>query len=220
MARKSVTKRGGSKSKGRGDRSISSGTLIASIIAAFLVGYIVSSFVGGFRLNRGSAGAGIVQAGGETPVRQAQGGGSLFQEPPQSGEYIEVLKDRVSRDPDDEDLWTELGNAYFDSNQYRNAVEAYQRSLEIDSGNADVWTDMGIMHRRLGEYSKAVAAFERAMAANPAHQMSRFNRGIVLFFDLDDRVAAFESWNELARMNPNFLVPDGRTIVQMLGDLR
>jgi tetratricopeptide (TPR) repeat protein len=146
--------------------------------------------------------------------------GPLFEQAPSRGEYIEVLKEKVSEVPDDPDLWTELGNAYFDSDQYRDAIAAYQRSLELDAGNANVWTDMGIMYRRLGEYSRALSAFDRAIAEDPAHQMSRFNRGVVLFYDLEDRVGAFQSWDELAEMNPNFRIPDGRTIVQMLRDLR
>jgi tetratricopeptide (TPR) repeat protein len=146
--------------------------------------------------------------------------GTLFEEASSRSEYIETLKERVAEFPDDQELWTELGNAYFDSDRYKEAIEAYQRSLELDPGNADVWTDMGIMYRRSGEYTRALAAFDRAAVENPAHQMSRFNRGIVLFYDLEDRIGAFQSWDELAKMNPNFRTPDGRTIVQMIGDLR
>ena len=47
------------------------------------------------------------------------------------------------------------------------------------------------------------------MAADPSHQMSRFNRGIVLFYDLDDRVEAFQSRDELVKLNPNFRTPTG-----------
>ena len=79
---------------------------------------------------------------------------------------------------------------------------------------------MGIMYRRIGDYSNALAAFDRAVIENPDHQMSRFNRGIVLYYDLEDRIGAFQSWDELAKMNPAFRTPDGRTIVQMLRDLR
>jgi tetratricopeptide (TPR) repeat protein len=208
MASKSRKKTGGSKSS-RGS-SVASGTLIASIIAAFLVGYVVSAFVGGFRLNRDFSGGGSAMFSD----------GTLFEQAPSRGEYIEMLKERVSEAPKDQDLWTELGNAYFDNDQYGDAIAAYQRSLELDSGNANVWTDMGIMYRRIGEYSEALSAFERAIAEDPAHQMSRFNRGVVLFYDLEDRIGAFQSWDELAEMNPNFRIPDGRTIVQMLRDLR
>lgn len=221
MASRSNKKSGGSKSsRSSNGKSVSSGTLIASIIAAFLVGYVVSAFVGGFRLDGGFSGGGSVSAIAGTPADRGGSAGTLFQEAPSRGQYTEALKERVSENPDDQDLWTELGNAYFDSDQYPEAIEAYQRSLEIDSGNADVWTDMGIMYRRVGEYSKALAAFDRAVAENPAHQMSRFNKGIVLFYDLEDKIGAFQSWDELAKMNPNFRTPDGRTIAQMMQDLR
>jgi tetratricopeptide (TPR) repeat protein len=144
----------------------------------------------------------------------------LVQETPARVEYIEALQKRASENPDDQYIWTELGNAYFDSDQYLKSIDAYQRSLEIDPSNANVWTDMGIMYRRIGEYSKALEAFDRAMSENPSHQMSRFNKGIVLFYDLEDRIGAFQSWDQLAKTNPNFRTPDGRTIVQMMRDLR
>ena len=76
------------------------------------------------------------------------------------------------------------------------------------------------MYRRIGEPRKVIYAFDRAVAEDPSHQMSRFNRGIVLFYDLDDRVEAFQSWDELVKLNPNFRTPTGQTIVQMMTGLR
>jgi len=148
--------------------------------------------------------------------------GPLFQEAPsRTGyiEYIEELEKRAFQDPDDEAIWREFGNAYFDRDQYPEAIDAYRRSLEIDPGNANVWTDMGIMYRRIGEFRKAVEAFDRAVAEDPLHQMSCFNSGIVLFYDLDDRVEASQSWDELVKLNPNFRTPTGQTIVQMMNGL-
>jgi hypothetical protein len=217
MASKSKKITGGSRGSG-GRSTVSSGTLIASIIAAFFVGYVVSAFVGGFRLDRGLSGVGGPSAADRGP--SDRGGGTLFQQAPSMSEYIEVLEARVSENPGNQDLWTELGNAYFDSDRYLEAVDSYRRSLELDSGNANVWTDMGIMYRRIGEYDNALSAFDRAVAEDPAHQMSRFNRGIVLYYDLEDRIGAFQSWDELAKVNPDFRTPDGRTIVQMMRDLR
>ena len=210
MASKSNKRPGSSKSSrsSKSGKTVSSGTLIASIIAAFLVGYVVSAFVGGFRSGIGST---------EVP---GGSGGPLFQEAPSRTEYIQDLEWRASQDPKDEAIWTELGNAYFDSDQYLKAIDAYQHSLGIDPSNANVWTDMGIMYRRIEEYRRAIDAFERAVVEDPSHQMSRFNRGIVLFYDLDDRIGAFQSWDELVILNPNFRTPNGQTIVQMMNGLR
>ena len=154
MASKTNKRPGGSKSSrsSKSDKTVTSGTLIASIIAAFLVGYVVCAFVGGFRSGTGS------------PELSGGSAGPLFQEAPSRSEYIRELETRASQDPDDEAIWRELGNAYFDSDQYLEAIDAYRRSLEIDPGNANVWTDMGIMYRRIGEFRKAVEAFDRAVA--------------------------------------------------------
>ena len=210
MASKTNKRPGGSKSSrsNKSAKTVTSGTLIASIIAAFLVGYVVSAFVGGFRSS--------------TVSSEVSGGsaGPLFQEAPSRIEYIQELEKRATQDPDDEAIWRELGNAYFDRDQYLKAIDAYQRSLEIGPGNANVWTDMGIMYRRIGEFRKAIDAFDMAVGEDPSHQMSRFNRGIVLFYDLDDRVGAFQSWDELVKLNPNFRTPTGQTIVQMMNGLR
>jgi tetratricopeptide (TPR) repeat protein len=210
MASKTNRRPGSAKSSrsSKSAKTVASGTLIASIIAAFLLGYIVSALVGGFRSNTGGP---EVSAGSAEP---------LFQEAPSRSEYIQELERKASQDPDDQAIWTELGNAYFDSDQYLEAIDAYQRSLEIDPGNANVWTDMGIMYRRIGEFRKAVEVFDRAVAEDSSHQMSRFNKGIVLFYDLDDRVGAFQSWDELVKLNPNFRTPNGQTIVQMMNGLR
>ena len=75
------------------------------------------------------------------------------------------------------------------------------------------------MYRRIGEPRKVIYAFDRAVAEDPSHQMSRFNRGIVLFYDLGDRIEAFQSWDELVKLNPNFRTPTGQTIVQMMNGL-
>ena len=57
-------------------------------------------------------------------------------------------------------------------------------------------------------------------SGQPRFRLSRFNKGIVLFYDLDDRVEAFQSWDELAKTNPEFRTPGGQTIIQMMGSLR
>ncbi|UCF97891.1 MAG: tetratricopeptide repeat protein [Spirochaetaceae bacterium] len=221
MAARTSRKTGGSKSSRGNGKTVSSGTLIASIIAAFLVGYVVSAFVGGFRLDAG-IGGGSQRSGGRQPGGWQSGDstGQLFQQAPSRNEYIESLKQRASQNPNDREIWTELGNAYFDSDQYPEAIDAYQRSLDIDPENANVWTDIGIMYRRTGDFSQAIEAFDRAMAEDPSHEQSRFNKGIVLYYDLGDRIGAFQSWDELAKINPNFRTPGGRTILQMMGDLR
>ena len=77
--------------------------------------------------------------------------------PPSSalGSYaaeIRELKNILERDPGKFDVWARLGNIYFDSNQYMEAIEAYTKALGIQPRNPDVLTDRAIMYRRIGGF--------------------------------------------------------------------
>jgi cytochrome c-type biogenesis protein CcmH/NrfG len=116
--------------------------------------------------------------------------------------------------------WADLGNAYFDSNQPLEAVQAYEHSLELDPMNAMVWTDLGVMQRRSGRPEKAVEAFDRASRLDPKLEQPRFNKGIVLLHDLSDRAGAVQAWEELLAMNPAAVTPMGGPLRDMVEEIK
>jgi cytochrome c-type biogenesis protein CcmH/NrfG len=133
---------------------------------------------------------------------------------------IAVFEHKTQANPADAAAWTELGNAYFDSNQFEKAISAYKKSLEIAPNNADVWTDMGIMYRRSSKPEEAIKAFDQAIAVDPKHEVSRFNKGIVLLHDLKDINGAIEAWEGLLEVNPIAMAPSGISIDQMVMQLK
>jgi tetratricopeptide (TPR) repeat protein len=116
--------------------------------------------------------------------------------------------------------WVELGNNYFDTDQYDKAIRAYQRSLEIQPNNANVLTDMGVMYRRSGKPQEAIKAFDKAMEVDPKHEVSRFNKGVVLLHDLNDTQGAIRAWEDLMTVNPVALTPSGQSVDQMVTQLK
>jgi tetratricopeptide (TPR) repeat protein len=78
---------------------------------------------------------------------------------------------------------------------------------------------MGIMYRRIGQARKAIENFDEAIRINPSHQMSRFNKGIVLLHDLNDRAGARQAWEKLFEMNPDFQAQGGQSLRQLLNGL-
>ena len=126
------------------------------------------------------------------------------------------LKRRPHCIPTPPEVWVRLGNHYFDSAQYDKAIEAYQKVLSLAPDNADVWTDMGIMHRRKGQPQKAIDAFDRANAADPRHEPSLFNKGIVLMHDLNDMPRAIKVWEDLLAINPKATVPGSTQSIREL----
>lgn len=133
---------------------------------------------------------------------------------------IEALVQKAAENPTNAETWISLGNNYFDSNQFAKAIDAYTKALELNPKNANVWTDLGVMYRRSGNPQEAIKAFDSAIAIDPKHEVSRFNKGVVLLHDLDDTAGAIRSWEELIAVNPLAMSPTGTSVDQMVQQMR
>jgi tetratricopeptide (TPR) repeat protein len=129
----------------------------------------------------------------------------------QSGQML-ALEREVEKNPSNMAAWLDLGNLYFDTGKIENAIEAYSKYLSQNPNNPNVWTDLGVMYRRSGNPNEAISSFEKAIEIDPRHEQARFNKGIVQFYDMGNRDAAIETWQELVKINPNFQTTSGQTI--------
>lgn len=139
---------------------------------------------------------------------------------PGDSERVAALERQTQADPGNVNAWTELGNAYFDAQQYEKAISAYRKSLELNPNNANVWTDLGVMYRRAGNPEEAIKAFDQAIAVDPKHEVSRMNKGIVMLHDLNDFDGAIQAWEGLLEVNPVALAPNGVSIDKMVTELK
>ena len=133
---------------------------------------------------------------------------------------VKRLEAAVEKNPQDLQAWIQLGNQYFDDHKPREAVRAYEHALALKKDNPDVLTDLGIMYRQLGEFERAAEHFTRASTINPLHEQSRFNLGVVLFFDLKRKEEARQDWRALIAINPETKTPDGALLRTMLDELQ
>ncbi|HSO19837.1 MAG TPA: tetratricopeptide repeat protein [Desulfosarcina sp.] len=184
---------------------IKSENVIWFVVAALLVG-----FVGGVAF-------GIYKSGKMADPRQAGAPAAMDAERQQA---IAALTEQTRKNPDDLQAWIQLGHHYFDADMTGEAIAAYEKALALEPENADVWTDMGVMYRRSGEPEKAVAAFDRAMAIDPRHEISRFNKGIVLFHDLKDEAGALTAWEALLAINPEASSPSGQPLRELVAHIK
>jgi cytochrome c-type biogenesis protein CcmH/NrfG len=126
------------------------------------------------------------------------------------------LEKMTKENPNDVAAWTNLGNLYFDTGNFKEAITAYKKSLALNPNNADVLTDLGVMFRRTGQPQKAVEAFDKAAKVDPHHETSLYNKGIVLMHDLNDFKGAVKAWEELLKRNPSATSPSGQPIKDLI----
>lgn len=134
--------------------------------------------------------------------------------------HIKHMESEVAKNPQDANAWVQLGNAYFDSETPEKAVDAYLKALALSPDNPDVLTDLGVMYRQIKQPKKAVESFEKAAQIAPTHVQSRFNKGVVLFHDLNDKEGAIKAWEEVAKLQPGYSVSTGQTILQLLESVK
>ena len=177
-------------------------TVILSVVIAFLVGFITGATVAILKGRKNDARPVAVQPSAAPPAMAPAAPLSG----PSSEEVnakIQALKDIVQKDAKNLSALVELGNLYFDTDQPKEAVEAYSKYLAIKPDNADVRTDMGIMYRKLGDSDRAIQEFKKAAQTDPTHVNSRYNIGVVLLHDKQDIKGAIKAWEDYLKADPN-----------------
>jgi cytochrome c-type biogenesis protein CcmH/NrfG len=165
----------------------------------------------------------LKDAGGSTAPQARAGTPPASTAPtmtPQQSQRILALEKEVAANPGNQNAWIELGNLYFDSGNHQGAIRSYLEYLKLDPDNPNVLTDLGVMYRRSGQPQEALASFEKAMAADPAHQQSRFNKGVVLMQDMGRAEEAIRIWEELAELNPDFQMPSGQRLKDVVEEMK
>jgi tetratricopeptide (TPR) repeat protein len=71
--------------------------------------------------------------------------------------------------PKDASVWYELGMCYNRQKQWRPALEALGRAVELDPDNRQYNTILGYTYARAGGYDQALACFERCGSEGKAH---------------------------------------------------
>ncbi len=139
-----------------------------------------------------------------TLPRSQQAGDTEQAKIPNYAGLIDEYRTILAEDPDNLATLIALGNAYYDSGDWRNAITSYERALQIDPRNADVRTDMGTSYRNLGYYDRALFEYRVVLEYDPSHLYARFNMGVVYANDKKNYQAAIHEWEEILKLSPNY----------------
>ena len=127
---------------------------------------------------------------------------------------VQALMTIVNSDPNNAEAAVQLGNTYFDAEQYTDAITWYTRSLEIDPKNPDASTDLGVSYYYTNQTDLALAQFEQSLAIDPVHTKTLLNKGIVLAFGRQDLDGAAAAWKQVVALAPES--PEGQAASRAL----
>jgi len=177
-------------------------TVILYVVIALAIGFVGGAIVGILWMTKGAEKTAMVQKPRMAPPG-APAPASPARNSMEVSAQIKTLEEIVKKDPKNLPAWKELGDLYFDSDQPKEAIEAYSHYLAAKPDSPDVRTDMGIMYRKLGQFDRALEEFRKAAQSDPKHANSRYNIGLVLLHDKQDMKGAIKAWEEYLKVDPN-----------------
>ena len=99
------------------------------------------------------------------------------------------------------------GNSYYDSEDYQEALAAYNRSLELRPNDPATLNNRGNAFGNLGRYEEALQDYTHSAELNPHDARILYNRGLALYKleRYDEALGEYDNSSELNPHNPDAL---------------
>jgi cytochrome c-type biogenesis protein CcmH/NrfG len=183
-------------------------------VAGTLFGLIIG-WVLGTQQARGAAPA-------AAPVAQAA---PAQQQPPASPQPVPIDPERVkaleglaAQNAKDPQPRVQLGNMFFDAEQYSQAISWYEQAIAINPNDPNVSTDLGVAYYYTNQPDRALAQFDHSLKVDPAHIKTLLNVGIVRAFGKQDLPGAARAWQQVVDLSPNS--PEGQAAKKGLDGIK
>lgn len=111
---------------------------------------------------------------------------------------------QLKGDPNNADLLYRIGNAYYDAEQFPEAVKYYEQCLKINPKATDVRTDMATAYHFMGQSDRALQEYDQVLKIDSRHANALFNTGMVKWQDKQDMSGAIAAWKHLLETNPQY----------------
>lgn len=98
----------------------------------------------------------------------------------QTTQSISALKARIAMNPNDFEALSTLGDVYFESSQFVDAFQTYDKAIAVNPNCADCYNDRGLSLFYLGDATSALESFDKAVAISPGYTHAWLSKGYVL----------------------------------------
>jgi len=123
-------------------------------------------------------------------------------------ERVKALEATAAQNPKDTQSRVQLGNIFFDAEQFTQAIRWYEQALKIEPNDTNVSTDLGVAYYYTNQPDRALAQFDHSLRVDPRHIKTLLNIGIVRAFGKQDLPGAAKAWQQVVDLSPNS--PEGQ----------
>lgn len=112
---------------------------------------------------------------------------------PAIGLYQQAI-DRFSGDDERAVVWNDLGDVYGLLGQWNDAIDAYDRAIDLDDTYALPWFNVGNVYTRTMRYNQAIRAYRQSIELDETHAWAYHNLGLVFqhLGEFDEAVTLFK----------------------------
>ncbi|MEO7133989.1 MAG: tetratricopeptide repeat protein [Vicinamibacterales bacterium] len=116
---------------------------------------------------------------------------------------IKALEEAAGQNPKDVQPRLQLGNMFFDAEQYPQAITWYEQALALNPNEPNVSTDLGVAYYYTNQPDRALAQFDKSLAIDAKHIKTLLNVGIVRAFGKQDLAGAGQAWQLVVDLAPD-----------------
>lgn len=131
---------------------------------------------------------------------------------------VQALEAAAKQNPSDAPSRVQLGNIFFDAEQYPQAIGWYEQAIKLVPKDTNLSTDLGVAYYYTNQPDKALAQFDQSLKNDPNHIKTLLNVGIVKAFGKQDLAGAGQAWEQVAKLAPNS--PEGQAAKKGLEGLK
>ncbi len=102
------------------------------------------------------------------------------------------------------EIWNELGNIYYNSGAYDEAIRAYHKAIEMDHGNGQSFSNLGSIYVQKEFYTEAISMYLKGLELleSAAEKALLWNRLGDVYLRLDDYSQALSAYQTAVALDP------------------
>jgi tetratricopeptide (TPR) repeat protein len=102
------------------------------------------------------------------------------------------------------EIWNELGNIYYNSGAYDEAIRAYHKAIEMDHGNGQSFSNLGSIYVQKEFYAEAISMYQKGLdlLESAAEKALLWNRLGDVYLQMDDYSQALSAYQTAVELDP------------------